>query len=93
MSLNPQRDCAMMHLEMPSYSAQVHPVDVHLDRFLAHFLRVGPGFRFWRVLALTEHAAIALAAAGCFPGSVLSFGAVTFWTFDHAWILPFWPNY
>jgi hypothetical protein len=83
----------MVYLEMTSYSAQIHPIDVQLDRFLAHLLRVSPGLWFWGVLDLTEHAAIALAATGCFSGSVLPFGSLTFWTFDHTQILPFRPNY
>jgi hypothetical protein len=29
-----------------------------------------------------------LAAAGCFPCSILAFGAVTVWTLDHTRILP-----
>jgi hypothetical protein len=93
LGLDPQRDRTMVYLEMTSNSAQVHPVHIQLKRFLTHLLRISPGFRFWRVLELTEHAAIALAAAACFSGSVLPFGSVTFWTCNHADILSFWPNH
>jgi len=41
------------------------------------------GLPLWRVFDVTEQAAIALAAAAGFPGSVLSFGSATSWTFYH----------
>lgn len=77
----------MVNAQMAPNAAQVHPIHVHLDRFPAHFFRVSPGFGMWGVLDLAEHAAIALASAACFPGSILAFRAVTVWTFNHSLIL------
>ena len=81
----------MVYPEMSGYSAQVHPIHIQLDRFLVHLFWISPGLRFWSVLDLAEHAAIALATAVCFFGSVLPFGSVTFWTFNHDHILSSWP--
>ena len=77
----------MVKAKMASNSAQVHPVHIQLERFPAHLFWVGPGFGFWCVLDLAEHAAITLAATLRFPGSVLVLCSVTFWTFNHALIL------
>ena len=77
----------MVQAKMSSDPTQVHPVHVELDGFLAHFFRIGPRFRFGRVFELAEHAAIALTAATCFPGSVLSFCSMAFRTFNHASII------
>jgi hypothetical protein len=85
--LNPQGDRAMVKTKMTSDPAQVHPIHVHLQRFVAYFFWVGPRFRLGCVFDLTEHAAIALASTACFSGSVLAFRSMTFWTFDHAPIL------
>ena len=78
----------MVKTQMAGNAAQVHPIHIKLERFLAHFFGVGPGLGVGRVLFHAEHADIALAAAGCFSGSILAFGAVTFWTLDHSSILP-----
>ena len=72
---------------MTTDAAQVHPIHIQLDRFLAHFFRVSPGFGMWGVLDLAEHAAIALAATLRFSGSILAFRSVTFRTLDHTPIL------
>ena len=77
----------MVQAEMTGDPTQVHPVYVELDGFLAHFFWIGPGFRLGRVFELTEHAAIALAAATRFPSSVLSFCSMAFRTFNHASII------
>jgi hypothetical protein len=77
----------MMQAEMASNPAQVHPIHVQLDRFAAHFFWVSPGFGLWGVFDLAEHAAIALAATARFPSSVLPFCSLTFWTFNHTYIL------
>ena len=77
----------MVKPQMPSNSAQVHPIHVQLERFLAHFLGVSPGSGFWSVFDLAKHAAIALAATVCFSSSVLTFCSVTFGTLDHVLII------
>ena len=77
----------MVKAKMASNSAQVHPVHIQLERFPAHLFWVGPGFGFWSVLDLAEHAALTLAATLRFSGSVLVLCSVTFWTFNHALIL------
>lgn len=77
----------MMQVQMPGNAAQVHPVHIHLDRLLTDFFGIGPGFGFWSVLDLAEHAAIPLAAARSLSSSVLAFGSVTVRTFNHALIL------
>lgn len=77
----------MMQAEMAGNAPQIHPIYIHLDRLPPDLFWVGPGFGFWCVLDLAVHAAIALTAAARFPGSVLSFGSMTSWTFHHAFIL------
>ena len=77
----------MVKAKMASNSAQVHPVHIQLERFPAHLFWVGPGFGFWCVLDLAEHAAITLAASLRFSGSILAFRSVTFRTLDHTPIL------
>jgi hypothetical protein len=77
----------MMQAEMAGNPAKVHPIYIHLDRFPSYFFWIDPGFGFWCVFDLAEHAAIALTAAARFPGSVLSFCSMTSWTFNHAFIL------
>ena len=77
----------MVQAKMTGNSAQVHPIHIQLDRFPAHCVWVDPGFGFWGVLDLAEHAAIALAAAACFSSSVLTFCSLTFWTSVHTLIL------
>ncbi len=77
----------MMKTEMASNPAQVHPVHIQLQGFLAHFLGVCPGLGIRRVLDLAEHTAIALAATVCFASSILTFCSVTFGTLDHALII------
>ena len=68
--------------------AQVQPVYIQLEGFLAHFRGVCPRFRIGCVLFHAEHANITLAASGCFSHSILSFGSLALWTLDHAFILP-----
>ncbi len=77
----------MVYPEMAGDPAQIHPIHVQLQRLLPHFFGISPSLRLRRILNLTEHAAIALAAAICFSGSILPFRSVTFWTFDHSLIL------
>ena len=77
----------MMKAQMAGNPAQIHPVHVQLQRFLADFVGIGPSFLFRGVLDLTEHTAKALAAAACFSSSVLAFRSMTFWTFHHVCIL------
>ena len=77
----------MMHPQMASNPAQVHPIHVQLDRLATDFWGIDPGLWLWGVLDLAEHAAIALTATAGFAGSILSFCSVTFWTFNHASIL------
>ena len=77
----------MVKTQMASYPTQVHPVHIQLEGFLAHFLGIGPWFGIGRVLDLTIHAAIALAATVGFPSSVLAFRSIAFGTLDHAYIL------
>jgi hypothetical protein len=79
----------MVNAQVTSNPAQVHPIHVQLQCFLAHRFWIDPGFLFWGVLDLTEHATIALAAAIGFSGTILPFGSVTFWTFIHAEILAY----
>lgn len=78
----------MVKSQVARYPAQVHPIHIQLDRFPAHFFGVCPGLGIGCVLFHAVHAEIALAAAGCFSCSILTFGSVTFWTFDHIGILP-----
>jgi hypothetical protein len=85
--LNPQGDRTMVYPEMAGDPAQVHPIHVQLQRLLPHFFGISPSLRLGRILDLTEHAAIALAAAICFSGSILPFCSVTFWTFNHSLVL------
>ncbi len=73
---------------MAGNPAQVHPIHIHLDSFLAYFFGVCPRFGLWRVLDLAEHAAIALAACLCFSSAILPLRSVTFWTCNHPKILP-----
>jgi hypothetical protein len=54
-----------------------------LDGFLAHGFWVDPRFGFRGVFDLAEHAAVALAAAGCLSSPILAFRTMTFWTFKH----------
>ena len=77
-----------MKPQMTTKPAQVHSIHIQLDSFPAHFVWIGPGLGVGRVLFHAEHADVALAAAGCFAYSILSFGSLAFWTFDHAYILP-----
>lgn len=77
----------MVKTQVASNATQVHPIHIQLDRFPAHLFGVSPGFGFWCVLDLAEHAAIALAATVCFSSSVLTFCSVTFWTFHLILIL------
>lgn len=77
----------MMHTQMAGSATQVHPIHIQLRGFAAHFLGVSPGLGIGRVINPKEHAAIALAAIVCFPGSVLAFLSVTFGTYDHALVL------
>ena len=77
----------MVKTQVTSYPTQVHPFHIQLERFLAHFLGVGPGFGIGRVFDLAKHAAIALAATFGFPSSVLAFCSMTFGTLDHTYIL------
>ncbi len=77
----------MVKTQMARNAAQVHPIHVQLQRFPAYLFGIGPGFGFGSVLDLAEHAAITLAAALRFPSSVLAFGSMTFWTFNHACII------
>ena len=78
----------MVKTQMAGNPTQVHPIHIQLERFMAHFLGVSPGLGVGRVLFHAVHADIALAAGRCFSYSILAFGAVTFWTFVHAFILP-----
>ena len=78
----------MVKTQMAGDPAQVHPIYIKLESFLAHFFGVGPGLGIGRVLFHVVHADIALAAAGCFACSILAFGAVTFRTLHHTCILP-----
>ena len=73
----------MVKTQMAGDPAQVHPIHIKLESFLAHFLGVCPGLGVGCVFFHAKHADIALAAAGCFPCSILAFGSVTFWTLDH----------
>jgi len=84
---DPQRNRAMMHAQMLGNPAQAHAIRIQLGRFPPDFFWIRPGFRLWRVFDVTEHAAITLAAAAGFPGSVLSFGSATSWTLYHVAIL------
>ena len=77
----------MMHPQMTSNPAQVHPIHVQLDRLATDFWGIGPGLWLWGVLDLAEHAAIALTATAGLAGSILSFRSVTFGAFNHASIL------
>ena len=77
----------MVKAKMTGYPTQVHPIHIQLDRFPAYLCGISPGFGFWGIFDLAEHAAIPLAAAGSLSSSVLAFGLVTFRTFDHAPIL------
>ena len=85
--LDPQGDGAMMHPQMASNPAQVHPIYVQLDRLVTDRWWVSPGLWLWGVLDLAEHAAISLTATAGFAGSVLSFRSVTFGTCGHTSIL------
>jgi hypothetical protein len=77
----------MMKTQMASSPAQVHPIHIQLQGFLAHFLGVCPGLGVGCVLDLAEHAAIALAATVRFSSSVLTLCSVTFGTLGHAFII------
>ena len=77
----------MMQAEMTGYAAQIHPIDIHLDRLPPDLFWIGPGFGFGCIFDLAEHAAIALAATARFPSSVLAFCSMTSWTFNHVYIL------
>jgi len=77
----------MMKAQMAGNATQVHPVHIHLDRFLTHFCGIGPGFGFGRVLDLAVHAAVPLTATFRFSGSVLALCLIASWTLDHAYIL------
>lgn len=78
----------MVKTQVAGDPAQVHPIHIQLERFLAHFLGVCPGLGIGRVLFHAVHADIALAAAGCFACSILAFGSLAFWTLHHTCILP-----
>lgn len=73
----------MMYAQMPRNSAQVHPIHIHLDGFLAHFFGISPGFGLRGVFDVAKHAAVALASAARFTRSVLAFCSVTLRTFNH----------
>ncbi len=77
----------MMYAQVAGNAAQVHPIYVQLKRFAPDLFWISPGFGFWRVFDLAKHATIALAAAACFPCSVLAFCSMTSWTFNHVPIL------
>jgi hypothetical protein len=77
----------MMKAHMAGNATQVHPVHIHLDRFLTHFCGIRPGFGFGRVLDLAEHTAVPLTATFCFSGSVLAFCLIASWTLVHPYIL------
>ena len=77
----------MVNTQMARNPAQAQPIHVQLNRFVAHLVRIGPGFGLWSVLDLAVHAAIALAAAVRFPSSVLTFRSVTLGTFNHLFII------
>jgi len=77
----------MVNAEVAGNPAQVHPIHVQLDRFPVHFWWICPRFGLRCVFDPAEHATIALAATLRFPGSVLAFRSMTFWTFIHAFIL------
>ena len=77
----------MMDAQMTGNAAQIHPIHIQLQGFLAHLLWVGPRLGLRGVFDLAEHAAITLTATAGFSGSVLAFGSVTFWTFDHILII------
>jgi len=77
----------MVKTKMACYPTQVHPIHIQLERFLTHFLGIGPWFRIGRVLDLAKHTTIALTATAGFPSSVLAFCSMAFGTLDHAYIL------
>lgn len=77
----------MMKAHMAGNATQVHPVHIHLDRFLTHFCGIGPRFGFGCVLDLAEHTTVSLTATFRFSGSVLAFCLIAFWTLVHAYIL------
>jgi len=77
----------MMNAQMPGNPAQTHAIHLRPDCFPLDLFWIRSGFPLWRVFDVTEQAAITLAAAVGFPGSVLSFGSATWWTFYHVAIL------
>lgn len=72
---------------MTGDTAQVHPIHIQFQGFLAGLFVISPGFGFRRVFELAIHAAITLACCTCFPSTVLAIGALAFWTFGHYPIL------
>jgi hypothetical protein len=48
----------MVLIKMTGNLAQVHPIQVQLERFATHLFGINPGFGVWSDLDLAEHAAI-----------------------------------
>ena len=77
----------MMSPQVSSYSAETHPIHVHLYRFLASFLIINPLLGFRRVFDLAMHASVTLASSVCFSSTVLSIGSLAFRAADHLSII------
>lgn len=73
----------MMSPQVSGYSAQTHPIHVHLYRFLASLLVINPLLGFRRVFDLTVHASVTLASSVCFSSTVLPIGSLAFRAVDH----------
>ena len=77
----------MVKTQMACNPAQVHPIHVQLEGFLAHFFGICPGLGIGRVLDLAKHAAVALAPTVGFSSSMLTFCSMTFGALDHSSII------
>jgi len=73
----------MMQTKMPPDPSQIHPVDIHLDGFLARFQIITAGFLHGRVLASALHAFITLTAYSGHAVPVLAFLTSAFGTCVH----------
>lgn len=87
MGLNPQGYGAVVNTQMTADPTQVHAIKIHLHGLLADCLRIAMSFRFRRVLAATEHAAIPLGTGLGLTGLVLAFRLPTSRTYMHNPIL------
>jgi hypothetical protein len=73
--------------ESTANPAQIHPIHIHFQGSLAHFIGIALLLRFWCVPASTMHTSISLAACFCSPRLILSSRLSAFWTFLHSSII------